>query len=94
MMGSCCCKKKVKVVNKFPKDKKFECIRAVGKMILTYEEQFEAPRFEIKFDDFYKRTLRIQPDKLSHKEVIEKTRTISMDLFSSSSEIDTVFKKK
>ena len=59
MMGSCCCKKKVKVVNKFPNNEKFECIRAVGKMILTYEEQFEAPRFEIKFDDFYKRTLRI-----------------------------------
>lgn len=52
MMGSCCCKKKVKVVNKFPKDEKFECIRAVGKMVLTYDEQFEAPRFEIKLKLF------------------------------------------
>ena len=35
MMGSCCCKKKIKVVNKFLKDEKFDCIRQVGKIILS-----------------------------------------------------------
>ena len=58
-MGYCCCKKKIKVVNKFLKDEKFDCIRQVGKIILTYDEQFEVPWSEMKFDGFYETTMRI-----------------------------------
>ena len=63
------------------------------KIILSYDEQFEVPRFGIKFDGFYESTMRIWPDRLLRKEVIEKTRTISISSFSSSSGIDTVFSK-
>ena len=34
-------------------------IRPSDKIILPYDEQFEVPRFEIKFDGFYKTTMRI-----------------------------------
>ena len=59
MMGSHCWKRKL---NKFPNDEKFACIRPVGKIILSYDEQFEVPRFEIKFDSFYEITMRLWPD--------------------------------
>ena len=75
MMGSCCCKEKIKIINTFPKDKKFVSINQRSKIILSYDEQFEAPRFEMKFDGFDETTMRIWPDKLTHKEVIEKAHT-------------------
>lgn len=59
-------------------------------MILYYDGQFEAPRFEIRFDEFYESTMRIWLDRFSHKEVIEKTHTVSIYLFSSSNGTDTV----
>ena len=58
-MGSCCCKKEIKIVNKFPKEEKFGCTRPSGKIILSYDEQFEVPRFEIKFDGFYETAMKI-----------------------------------
>ena len=44
-MGSCCCKKKIKIVNKLPREEQFDCIKPSGKIILSYDEQFEVPRF-------------------------------------------------
>ena len=71
-MGSCCCKKKIKIVNKLPREEQFDCIKPSGKIILSYDEQFEVPRFEIKFDGFYETTMRIW--SVLHKKVIEKKR--------------------
>ena len=79
-----------KIVHKFSKEEKFDCIRLSHKMILYYDRQFEAPRFEIRFDEFYESTMRIWLDRFSHKEAIEKTRTVSINLFSSSNGTDTV----
>ena len=74
MKGSWCCKTKIKIVNKLPKDKKID-----SKTTLSYDEQFEVPRFEIKFDGFYETTIRIWPDRLLQKEAIEETRKIYME---------------
>ena len=84
MMGSCCCKTKIKIVNKLPKDKKID-----SKTTLSYDEQFEVPRFEIKFDGFYETTIRIWPDRLLQKEAIEEIRKIYMESFYFSSGTDT-----
>ena len=53
MMGSYFCKKKIKVVHKFPKDKKYDNISPIDKIILSYNELFEVLSFEIKFYGFY-----------------------------------------
>ena len=88
MMGSWCCKTKIKIVNKLPKDKKID-----SKTILSYDEQFEVPRFEIKFYGFYETAMRIWPDRLLQKEAIEETRKIYVESFYFSSGTDTFFKK-
>ena len=47
----------------------------------------------MKFDVFYETTMRIWPDRISYKEIIEKTRATSMDWFSSSSGLTPYLKK-
>lgn len=71
----------------------FQKIKKIdSKTTLSYDEQFEVPRFEIKFDGFYETTMRIWPDRLLYKEAIEETRKIYMKSFYFSSGTDTFLK--
>lgn len=71
----------------------FQKIKKIdSKTTLSYDEEFEVPRFEIKFDGFYETTMRIWPDRLLYKEAIEETRKIYMKSFYFSSGTDTFLK--
>ena len=88
-----CCQKKIKIIDRIPKNEKLDFNRPKGKIILYYDQHFEVPMFEIKLNGFLNSSMRIWPDRLSREKVIDKLHSGSIHS-SFSSGIDKKFKKK
>ena len=47
-MGTVICKKRIKLVDMIPKEKKYDYLRPNGEIILKLDEDFNIPTFEIR----------------------------------------------